>query len=229
MNSATAILIFSRSSTAEAAGKKILCNSKKNLKAVTGLIEHTVKTVSGCGMSWYISNENSQKGSSFGEKLTDAIISTFAKGYKKLIVVGNDCPGLNQQIIQKAIQDLDKNDCVLGPDSNGGVYLMGLSSVSFKKSAFEKISWQTSLVFDKLLENFRQSNNDCIIMPKMRDINHPADIAYFAKQAKSYNSLIILLVNLFLSGISRYFKYPSQLVYAYTTSVNNRRGPPLNT
>lgn len=224
LNSTTAILIFTRSSTAEAAGKKILCNSKQNLKAFSGLIKHTIKTASGCGLAWYISDETSQKGSSFGEKLTDAIISTFARGYKKLIVLGNDCPGLNQHILQKAIQELDKNDCVLGPDSNGGVYLMGLSSVSFKKNLFEKIRWQTQLVFSQLQE----SNNGCVILRKMHDVNHDADIAYFKKQTQLYNSLIILLVDLFFSGLSRYFKHSSQLVYTYTASVNHRRGPPLN-
>lgn len=229
MNSTTAILIFSRSYTAEAAGKNTLCNPKKNLKAVTGLIKHTIKTISGCSLPWYISDETTQKGNSFGEKLTDAIISTFNKGYKKLIVVGNDCPGLNQEILQKAIQKLDKNDFVLGPDSNGGVYLMGLSSVSFKKNVFEKISWQTTLVFDQLLENSRQSDTDCAILCKMHDINNDADIAYFLKQVQIYNSLIILLVDLFLSGLFKYSKPSTKLVYPYTATLNNRRGPPLIT
>jgi glycosyltransferase A (GT-A) superfamily protein (DUF2064 family) len=65
----------------------------------------------------------------------------------KVIVLGNDSPGLHLNHLQEAFLELQDKSVVLGPDFKGGTYLMGFSKISFIRGL---IDWQTSKVFEQL-------------------------------------------------------------------------------
>jgi hypothetical protein len=54
--------------------------------------------------------------------LSHAIQSVLDKGYDKVIVLGNDSPGLHLNHLQEAFLELQDKSVVLGPDFKGGTY-----------------------------------------------------------------------------------------------------------
>jgi glycosyltransferase A (GT-A) superfamily protein (DUF2064 family) len=78
--------------------------------------------------------------------LSHAIQSVLDRGYDKVIVLGNDSPGLHLNHLEAFLELQDKS-VVLGPDFKGGTYLIFKISLI---GGFAKIDWQTSKVFEQL-------------------------------------------------------------------------------
>ena len=74
----------------------------------------------------------------------------FVRGYRKISIIGTDCPGVSSSGILRAFDLLEKHELVLGPSFDGGYYLIGLSK--FHHELFEGISWSTGSVFSETVE-----------------------------------------------------------------------------
>ena len=61
-----------------------------------------------------------------GQRMENAFKTAFEKGYKKVIIVGSDLYSLKTSHIEKALNQLDKKEVVIGPSQDGGYYLLGL-------------------------------------------------------------------------------------------------------
>ncbi|MEM8938682.1 MAG: DUF2064 domain-containing protein [Bacteroidota bacterium] len=139
----TAILIFSRSVREEMSFKRLLSGKGKNFKLLSCLNKRAIKTGHASGLPVIHYTEENQRGSSFGEKLANAVGDVFSQGFKSIIIVGNDCADLSCKDILKARDLLRTNDLILGPDFRGGTYLIGLDKESFNKHLFECLNWQS--------------------------------------------------------------------------------------
>ncbi len=62
---------------------------------------------------------------------------------------------------------------MLGPEINGGIYLIGIRS-PFKKNVFKGVRWSTSYSFEDLQKNFSKSKSFSLELSN--DLNMPADI-----------------------------------------------------
>jgi rSAM/selenodomain-associated transferase 2/rSAM/selenodomain-associated transferase 1 len=87
-----------------------------------------------------------QRGSSLGERMAHAFEDAFRLGYEAVLLVGSDLPDLPPAPLESALGRLSGGtDCVvLGPASDGGYYLIGLSRPH--TALFERIPWSTSAV-----------------------------------------------------------------------------------
>ncbi len=111
-----------------------------------------------------------QRGKTFGERFEDCLRQTFKIGYKKVVVIGNDCPDLTPQIISKAFHELNSGSRItLGPSSDGGFYLLGLNE--YDPELFNEIKWQTSSVFDTLVKNLNSTGLTPFLLPVLTDID----------------------------------------------------------
>ncbi|TMP13430.1 DUF2064 domain-containing protein, partial [Pseudoalteromonas ruthenica] len=106
--------------------------------------QHTIAEIKKSKLPFFISDENVQKQNSFAEKIKTAANTVFAKGFSRLIIIGNDCPELSSSLFLKADEELKKGNNIIGPDTNGGVYLIGITKELFTSLDFEKINWQTN-------------------------------------------------------------------------------------
>ena len=95
-------------------------------------------------------DSSNQTGNSFGERLANAFENIYSKGFDRVIAIGNDTPSLSSETITTAENGLNNNEVVLGPSSNGGVYLIGISKKAYNRSTFLQVSWQTSRVYQDL-------------------------------------------------------------------------------
>lgn len=79
---------------------------------------------------------------SLTERLTDACIAAFKRGYSRVFCIGGDCPQLDLAHFEQAIAELKTvNDVVFGPTEDGGYYLVGMSAPHVK--LFEDIPWSS--------------------------------------------------------------------------------------
>ncbi|MHC4662477.1 MAG: TIGR04282 family arsenosugar biosynthesis glycosyltransferase [Planctomycetota bacterium] len=67
-----------------------------------------------------------QTGGSAPERLKNALRLLFVKKCRRALILGTDVLGVTEATLQAALKGLGEYDCVLGPKSRGGLYLLGL-------------------------------------------------------------------------------------------------------
>lgn len=82
-----------------------------------------------------------QQGSDLGKRMFNAFKLAFGKGYKNVVIIGSDSPGITSKIITKAFDALKTNQVVIGPSHDGGYYLLGkkqMMAVLFKNKRWSR-------------------------------------------------------------------------------------------
>ena len=232
MNPNTVILLFTRDA-AEEASKKLLhseFSKHQNRLAFQYLISHTFKEAEKSGIPVYVCLPENQQGNTFGEKLSLAFQELYHKGFDNVIAVGNDCPELNSELLKDASRNLEKYGTVLGPAKDGGTYLIGINEKFFCREKFANIEWQTSSVFNQLLQLFKTDKSHVEILPELQDIDDESDLSLFL-HGKSFKQQLPGIYQFFksliascFSGFANYFVPCSGYL---PSSHLNQRGPPL--
>ena len=216
-----AILIFSRTAKAEASEKRLLYRDSKKKALASLMINRTKQVAKASGLPTFFYSEHLQVGSTFGERFTNAIESMFDKGFEKVIALGNDCLHLSKNDILKAAELLETTPSVLGPSTDGGIYLLGIQKQAFQKQAFLNIHWQTDFVFEQLVA----LNNNIKILSTKSDIDTPEDLVTALK------SLTSILKRTILSLLTDNFKALKSSVEmirsTYLLACKSLRAPPL--
>ena len=142
-SSSTAILLFSRTASAEAKVKSFGAGQTGDDRIARGLIERTEATLAKTRLPVFRSCETSQVEGTFGQRLADAMAQVYAEGFESVLVVGNDCPSILPSHLRAAAQMLEQGQNVLGPDRRGGVWLIGLQHKDFSADQLINLSWET--------------------------------------------------------------------------------------
>ncbi len=198
-NNHTAVLIFSHTPQQEAKEKSFTqkVSAQANHSIASHLVEHTKKVVAQTPYPSFCISTPDQKGSTFGERFTHAIEAIFAKGFSNIITIGSDCPSLTRLDIQKSAEALKQGKMVLGPATDGGTYLIGLRQETFDSEAFKNITWQTSSVFQELLNLWAsQPQLEIEVLSSKQDIDSAADLAKVLKSNRIAFQLKKLLAQL---------------------------------
>ncbi|MEP6712186.1 MAG: DUF2064 domain-containing protein [Ferruginibacter sp.] len=172
MNTSTAILFFSRSSVEEASAKNWLPGkNKKNQLLAKQLIKQTLAEAKKTNLPIFIVDSAKQTGQSFGEKFSNAIESVFNKGIQNVIAIGSDCPRLTAADIQKAYDISCQGNMVLGPDTRGGVYLLGLNKNNFNPQRFQQLPWQTSNLITAIINYAAETGGTTTALRRLDDFH----------------------------------------------------------
>jgi uncharacterized protein len=121
-----------------------------------------------------------QTGEDLGERLHNAFKDGFARGYKKIVIIGSDCPAVTQELIIEALHKLVRHDVVIGPATDGGYYLIGLRQAV--PELFNGIAWSTDQVLAQTLKLCCSRRLSPALLPELRDIDHPEDLAFYRRQ-----------------------------------------------
>jgi uncharacterized protein len=173
MNAHQAILIFSRTPSEEARLKPLSSYRLQSMKLSALLLDRLRETVQKTHFPVFYISEKQQKGATFGERLSNAFTDVFKKGFTQVVAIGNDCPSLEPRHIKAAFSALAHNNTVLGPCTDGGIYLMGLRKSEFLKINFQEINWQKHTVCTELK---MASKASCIILELLADIDSFANL-----------------------------------------------------
>jgi glycosyltransferase A (GT-A) superfamily protein (DUF2064 family) len=134
----------------------------------------------------WIEEQRVQRGKSLGERMCQAIEESFRfvppslqrRGLRggrnnvqanKILLIGTDCVEIDRQLICEAFYQLDKNDLVLGPATDGGYYFIGCRQSH--PSLFEEITWSTDQVLKQTLEKAKELKLTIAFLPTLSDID----------------------------------------------------------
>jgi len=123
-------------------------------------------------LSQYPYERRLQVSGDLGNKLKSAIDEVL-NTMDKCLIIGSDCPYINNEIILEAFQSLQDHDLVLGPTPDGGYYLIGLKQN--EKSLFEDISWSTDSVFAQTISEAKNAKLSTYLLPILTDVDHASD------------------------------------------------------
>lgn len=224
-NQQTAILVFSRSAIAESKHKRLATTQGQTQELAAQLIKHTKTTVSATDLPYFIISDEHQRGQSFGEKIANAFQDVFAKGYKNVIAIGNDCLSLSALDIIYAADVLLKNKAVIGPTLDGGAYLIGLTQKSFDFEDFKNIAWQTSDTFDQLFGYFEKKLIVATTLDYKTDIDSISDWKIALQSVNlQFRNKILTILNSTESLPSRFDLFYNN---GYLELLSSLRAPPL--
>lgn len=114
-----------------------------------------------------------QTGSDLGARMQQAFAQGFADGYERIIIIGSDLYDLDTATIDTAFLKLDENEVVLGPATDGGYYLLGLSRA--QNQIFKNKAWGTDSVLADTLADLKHSKVG--LLDERNDVDHYEDIA----------------------------------------------------
>lgn len=115
-----------------------------------------------------------QPDGNLGNKMLHAFDSGFKSGYRKIILIGSDCPTLLSDHIREAFIKLDTHDVVLGPSTDGGYYLIGLNKL-FPNLFYDK-SWSTSNLYLQTVEVLEKAGLTYYELEELNDIDTVEDL-----------------------------------------------------
>ncbi|MDP4284757.1 MAG: TIGR04282 family arsenosugar biosynthesis glycosyltransferase [Bacteroidota bacterium] len=131
---------------------------------------------------WHIKDfkKQIQEGNDLGERMQHAFTSAFEEGYEKAVIMGSDCPGINEEIIKSAFVTLNKCDVAIGPASDGGYYLLGMKKLH--AGLFKDVEWSTDVVLSQTIDRCRRSDLSYILLPVLDDVDEEKDLKYMKKK-----------------------------------------------
>jgi hypothetical protein len=116
---------------------------------------------------------NNQQGDDLGERMAFSM-SVSLQTYEKVVVIGTDCPDINEDYINQAFAALNSNDVVIGPAMDGGYVLLGLKKFSIE--IFNNISWSTDKVLSQTKKNLKNLSLEYNELDVMHDLDRPEDL-----------------------------------------------------
>jgi rSAM/selenodomain-associated transferase 1 len=110
-----------------------------------------------------------------GAKMSHAFEDAFARGARRVVLVGTDVPALTREDVVDAIESLDHEDLVLGPAADGGYYLLALKRP--QPAVFEGIPWSTPQVLAATLGRAVRLGLSVRVLRTLGDVDTGEDLA----------------------------------------------------
>lgn len=225
-----ALLLFTRTPEEEVRQKALLPGVPGRAAAgvVRRLIAHTRSLARKSGLPLFVVTSAEQVGSSFGERLYHAFCSVFARGFRSVIAIGNDCPQLAAQDLQAAHQLLQQGQAVLGPATDGGVYLLGLTREQLPgQEAFTAVRWHSAQVQKDLEQVLALPGGPVALLRPLADVDEAADLHRVFRQRYLQPTLYRYLQSLLASRNSEWGWSPIFISPTLFSSFPfSFRGPP---
>jgi rSAM/selenodomain-associated transferase 1 len=115
-----------------------------------------------------------QIGQDLGQKMKNAFDEGFRAGYSRIVIIGSDCFELTSYHISKAFDNLENSNVVLGPATDGGYYLLGMTELF--ENVFENKKWSTDSVLRDTIKNLTDSNIKFNLLEQLNDIDTESDL-----------------------------------------------------
>ena len=118
-----------------------------------------------------------------GCRMKRAATEAISHGATNVIIIGVDIPDMHVDLLRRAFRNLEKNNIVIGPATDGGYYLIGFSAQV--SDVFECIEWGTDRVFEQTIDTITGSGLSLGLLEVLDDIDRPEDLPLWEKIKKS--------------------------------------------
>lgn len=123
-----------------------------------------------------VNSRRIQSGDELGERMENAFRWAFSSGYRKAVIIGTDCPGLQTGFLVDAFRQLDAFDAVIGPAADGGYYLLGLNKMS--EDLFRSKTWGGDQVLKETLADLERMGKSVLQLPVLHDVDTAEDLVH---------------------------------------------------
>ena len=187
---ATALIIFARKPELGKVKTRLAAQigDEAALRIYIRLLEHTRAVAKSCDCDthiflteqdgddffWQGFAQHVQAVGDLGEKMQKAFVALFEKGYKRLVIVGSDCPGLQAAHVQAALDALADHDVAIGPAADGGYYLLGMNRLHGR--LFQNKRWSTDSVCSDTIADMQALQLRCAMLPTLHDVDTVEDL-----------------------------------------------------
>lgn len=117
-----------------------------------------------------------------GERMARASQRSLEAG-ESVLLIGTDCPELNDVRLRQAASALQCRDATLFPTFDGGYALLGLNR--FHPSLFSGIEWSTDTVAFDTMTRLKALNWTVNCHPTVHDIDEPADLKWLPASVRN--------------------------------------------
>ncbi len=107
-----------------------------------------------------------------GEKMQTAFGDILRK-HKKAVIIGSDCAELTSDDIQRAFDELEDNDVVIGPAKDGGYYLLGMNDLQL--FLFKDMPWSDEKLLDLSIMKVQDRGLNYSLLNMKSDIDYISD------------------------------------------------------
>jgi uncharacterized protein len=116
-----------------------------------------------------------QSGDDLGQRMLNAAAEVL-KDYSSVVLIGSDCPQLDERYLEQALQALEKKNiqAVFGPATDGGYVLIGMKKII--PQIFELIDWGSDKVMQQTRERLQANNIAWHELSALSDIDRPEDL-----------------------------------------------------
>lgn len=118
-----------------------------------------------------------QQGKTLGERIFNAFRHCAQKGYSEIVLIGSDSPSMPVDFIKKAFFELRKNDFVIGPCFDQGLYLIGVTGNNITRLA-STLQLDTGKDVSMILEKLRHTNIKFTMLPFWYDVDNINDYQF---------------------------------------------------
>ena len=113
-----------------------------------------------------------QSNGDLGARMQSAVETAFAKGARTAILLGGDCPYIDQMRVREVERRLERYDAVIGPSVDGGYYLLGLRRPT--PCLFQGIPWSTETVLKTTLARAENAGLSVALLDLLEDVDDVA-------------------------------------------------------
>jgi len=110
-----------------------------------------------------------------GERMAAFFAEQLRTGAEAVVLLGTDSPTVPLEFIERAFQELETLNLVLGPATDGGYYLLGCARNL--PPIFEGIAWSTSAVLGQTVARLSERKWPLAVLPPWYDVDMPGDWA----------------------------------------------------
>ena len=109
-----------------------------------------------------------------GMRMQSAFEQELVSEADRVVIIGSDCLQLKTDTLEKAVALLESNSAVIGPASDGGYYLLGLTK--FYPDLFIDKPWSTNKVFAKTIDDLINQGISYTLLEELNDIDDATDL-----------------------------------------------------
>jgi len=121
-----------------------------------------------------------------GRRMAAAFEDSFRRGYRRVMLIGTDCPDIAGRHLAAALAALADHHLVIGPAADGGYYLIGLrgESVGHRRVLFEDIPWGTADVLSHTLAVARGRGWSHSLLETLADVDLPEQLPLWERVSR---------------------------------------------
>lgn len=125
-----------------------------------------------------------QQGDDLGERMAFALSASLSRGgVARAVLVGTDCPAIDVQYLEMALDKLSNHDVVIGPAEDGGYGLIGLTRAY--PSLFAGMAWGSDSVCAETCRAINRQRLYWSLLPLLWDIDRPEDVARYRRMNRA--------------------------------------------